>query len=95
MELNYKRNVPLERFAEASGRSLSTFRRDFQQVFGVQPGKWLLVRRLDEAYNRISRGERPSDILVELGFESFSHFTRTFKERFGSLPSQVLSRHKG
>lgn len=95
MELNYKRNVPLERFAEASGRSLSTFRRDFQQVFGVQPGKWLLVRRLDEAYNRISHGERPSDILVELGFESFSHFTRTFKERFGSLPSQVLSRHKG
>lgn len=95
MELNYKRNVPLERFAEASGRSLSTFRRDFQQIFGIQPGKWLLVRRLDEAYNRISRGERPSDILVELGFESFSHFTRTFKERFGSLPSQVLSKHKG
>lgn len=90
MEQNYMRNIPLEHFAQACGRSLSTFRREFLSTFGMQPGKWLLARRLDEAYRRISAlGERPSEFLSELGFESFSHFTRTFKERFGRLPSQI------
>lgn len=89
MEENYMHNIPLDRFARASGRSLSSFRRDFVQRFGMQPGKWLLMRRLDEAYRRIVAGARPSELLMELGFESFSHFSRTFRERFGMLPSQV------
>lgn len=96
MEQNYVRNIPLEHFAQACGRSLSTFRREFLATFGMQPGKWLLARRLDEAYRRIATlGERPSEFLGELGFESFSHFTRTFKERFGKLPSQIRSGNEG
>lgn len=90
MEKNYRYNIPLEQLAQASGRSLSTFRRDFSHVFGTTPSRWLIARRLEEAYRLITSGKRPSEILIDLGFESFSHFTRCFKQRFGLLPSQLL-----
>ena len=35
MECHYQDNLPLEQLAQASGRSLSTFRRDFLKVFGT------------------------------------------------------------
>ena len=35
MECHYQDNLPLEQLAQASGRSLSTFRRDFLKVFGL------------------------------------------------------------
>lgn len=91
MEGHYQDNLPLEQLAQASGRSLSTFRRDFQKEFGMSPGKWLLGRRLEEAYMLITEKKaKPSDILMDLGFESFSHFSRSFKERFGVQPSMLL-----
>lgn len=88
MEKNFRYNLPLEQLAEAAGRSLSTFRRDFIQEFGTTPSRWLIARRLEEARKLILSGRRPGEILVELGFESFSHFTRCYKQKFGVLPSE-------
>lgn len=91
MECHYKDNLPLEQLAQASGRSLSTFRRDFQKEFGTNPGKWLLAKRLEEAYVLITeKNIRPSAFLLDLGFESFPHFSRSFKARFGVQPSVLL-----
>lgn len=88
----YLYNIPLEQLARAAGRSLSTFRRDFVDLFGSTPSRWLMARRLEEARLLLSSGERPGDILIALGFESFSHFTRSYKLRFGVLPSHKDNR---
>lgn len=88
MEKNFRYNRPLEQLAKAAGRSLSTFRRDFIQTFGTTPSRWLIARRLEEAQQLIRSGKRPGEILVELGFESFSHFTRCYKQKFDLLPSE-------
>ena len=91
METHYKDNMPLEQLAMASGRSLSTFRRDFLKEFGTTPGKWLLKKRLKEAYRLITQYHKsPSTFLYELGFESFSHFSRCFKSIYGIQPSMLL-----
>lgn len=80
MECHYKDNLPLEQLAQASGRSLSTFRRDFKNEFGTTPGKWLLARRLEEAYVLITQKNiRASAFLLDLGFESFPHFRAVSK----------------
>jgi AraC-like DNA-binding protein len=50
MSRNYRFNVPLERFAFLTGRSLSAFKRDFQQIYNDTPRRWLTKKRLDEAY---------------------------------------------
>lgn len=91
MERNFRHNVPLDQLAVATGRSLSTFRRDFISIFGTTPSRWLIRRRLEEARSLILAGNRPGDILVELGFESFSHFTRCFKQQYGVLPSAMAN----
>lgn len=91
MNRNYKFNVNLERFAYLSGRSLSAFKRDFKTIFDDAPNHWLVRRRLAEAYFLIEKKhQRPSDIFVELGFETLSHFSFAFKRQFNLSPSDLL-----
>ncbi len=90
MNANYMFNAPLERFAEFSGRSLSTFRRDFIKTFGMTPNKWLMDKRLEAAYRKIAdEKQKPSDIYWEVGFETLAHFSRKFKEQYHITPSQL------
>lgn len=90
MEKNYHFNVQLERFAYLTGRSLSTFKRDFEKIFHQTPSRWLLHRRLKEAYELITRqGKKASDIYLDLGFEDLSHFSFVFKKEFGMAPGRV------
>ena len=91
MNKNYKFNVSLERFAFLTGRSLSTFKRDFKRIFAETPSRWLIKKRLQEAYFLISnQGQKVSDIYLDLGFEDLSHFSYAFKKQFGVAPSQVV-----
>ncbi|MBL0745231.1 helix-turn-helix transcriptional regulator [Chryseolinea lacunae] len=88
MDENYCFNLKLEEYAQLSNRSLSTFKRDFQKVYKTAPGKWLLEQRLNHAVRLLrERHKTISEATFESGFESVSHFSRSFKERFGVTPS--------
>jgi AraC-like DNA-binding protein len=88
MNRNFRFNISLERFAFLTGRSLSTFKRDFQKTFNSNPGNWLTKKRLDEAYFLINNNnQKPSEIYLEVGFEDLSHFSFAFKKQFGKSPS--------
>ncbi|WP_034752496.1 helix-turn-helix domain-containing protein [Chryseobacterium daeguense] len=90
MNHNYKFNISLERFAFMTGRSLSTFKREFKAIFNTTPGKWLMSKRLQEAYFLLAKeNKRPSDIYIDLGFEDLSHFSFVFKKEFGVSPSEA------
>lgn len=88
---NFRFNIHLERFAYLTGRSLSTFKRDFQKIFGINPGKWLVQKRLEEAHFLLkNEKQKPNDIYLDLGFEDLSHFSFAFKKEFVISPSEVL-----
>lgn len=88
---NFHFNVPIEKFARLTGRSLAGFKRDFQKTFGASPRQWLQEKRLTEAHHLIEKKhKKPSDIYLDLGFESLSHFSRSFKQRFGMSPSALV-----
>jgi AraC-like DNA-binding protein len=88
MNSNYRFNVPVEKFAELTGRSLAGFKRDFKKTFGTSPRHWLQEKRLLEARHLIEKKNlKPSAIYLELGFESLSHFSYSFKKMFGKAPS--------
>lgn len=90
MNQHYKFNISMERFAFMSGRSLSTFKREFKAIFNTTPGKWLMKKRLDEAYFLLDKEhKKPTDIYTELGFEDLSHFSFVFKKEFGVSPSNI------
>lgn len=87
---NFHFNVPVERFAQLTGRSLAAFKRDFIKTFGVPPRHWLQDRRLTEAKHLIeTKHQKPSAIYLELGFESLSHFSHSFKKKFGVAPTAL------
>lgn len=93
MNRNYKFNVSIARLAFLTGRSLSAFKRDFKTIFDEPPGHWLLKKRLHEAYWLMDKkGQKPSDIYLELGFESLSHFSVAFKKMFGLVPTAIINK---
>ncbi len=90
METNYCFNLTLEQYAELSNRSLSAFKRDFQKVMRTTPGKWLLEKRLNHALQLLNNKDKSvSEVAFESGFESASHFTRAFKDRYHATPSAI------
>lgn len=90
MNRNYHFNVELKRFAYLTGRSLSTFKRDFEKIFRITPSRWLLQKRLQEAYYLIKeKGKAVSDVYLDVGFEDLSHFSFAFKKEFGIAPSYL------
>lgn len=92
MKRNYTFNAGISRFAYLSGRSLSTFKRDFKAIFHNTPQRWLTDKRLEYAYNLIVREKRmPSEVFLESGFENLSHFSYAFKKRFGQNPSALAA----
>lgn len=91
MNHNYKYNVPLPTFAKLTGRSLSTFKRDFAKILNASPEKWLQQKRLEQAYYLISnKKQRPSEVYLEVGFENLSHFSFAFKKAFGLTPTELI-----
>jgi len=90
MGQHFTKNLPLKEFAWLSGRSLSAFKRDFQDSFHCTPGKWLLNKRLDYARTLLEQTNQViSEVYYEAGFENLSHFSRSFKDHFGMEPSRV------
>jgi len=88
MEKNYMFNMSLERFGYLTGRSLSTFNRDFRKIFQTTPQRWLTQKRLQLAhYHLTQKDKKPSDIFMEVGFEDLSHFSYAFKKQYGFSPS--------
>lgn len=85
--LNYPMN--LEEYARLSGRSLSTFKRDFKEIYEMTPGRWLTQKRLELAKHLLEHTDKSvSEIILDCGFKNASHFSRVFKERFDATPSE-------
>ena len=89
MNKNFATDLSLNEFARLSGRSLSTFKRDFHECFGMTPGKWLTEKRLDFAKSLlIGTNKNINEVCYDSGFKNTSHFNKAFKERFDLPPLQ-------
>lgn len=88
MNRNFRFNVSLDRFALLTGRSLSTFKREFSKLFNESPNRWLIQRRLEEARFLIEKKhQKPTEVYLQVGFEDLSHFSFVFKKKYGVAPS--------
>jgi len=62
--------------------------RQFRIMCGTSPYRYLLMRRLDFARERIHR-ERPLvEVAFDAGFADQAHFTRAFRSAFGLTPGR-------
>lgn len=90
MEKNFMHNMKMENFGFLSGRSLTTFKRDFKKAFNETPQKWIIQKRLELAhYHLFEKKRKPIDIYLEIGFENLSHFSFAFKKHYGYAPTEL------
>ncbi|MCO5933992.1 AraC family transcriptional regulator [Mucilaginibacter sp. RB4R14] len=90
MNSNFKYNIAISQFARLTGRSLATFKRDFQKAFTKPPERWLHQKRLELAHYLIAhKKQNPTGVYLEVGFENISHFSASFKKHFGYNPSNL------
>ncbi len=66
------------------------FVRSFKAAFGMSPHRYRMTRRLERARELLRRSPRPTtDIAMDLGFNTPSHFAAAYRRRFGETPSQT------
>jgi AraC-like DNA-binding protein len=69
--------------------------RQFRIMFGTSPYRYLLMRRLDFARERMHQ-ERPLvEVACDAGFADQAHFTRAFKSAFGLTPARYRALRAG
>lgn len=90
MENNYTSDLTIEEYANYTGRSLATFKRDFKKISDLPPQKWLILKRLEKAHELLSTEHgRVEDVCYSVGFKNRSHFTTLFKKQYGVSPASV------
>jgi AraC-like DNA-binding protein len=62
--------------------------RQFRIMFGTSPYRYLLMRRLDFARERIHQQRPLVEVACDAGFADQAHFTRAFKSAFGLTPAR-------
>jgi AraC-like DNA-binding protein len=96
MEANFCHSLPLDAFAKMCHRSLSSFKREFRRCYGTTPAKWLMKRRLECAAQMLrTTSLNMIEIALECGFEEPSHFSRSFKSKFGRSPTVYREEEAG
>lgn len=90
IEEHYLKPYSLKELAYISGRSLSSFRREFESLFHVSPAKWIQEKRLQKAKELFLTTQLTiANVCYEVGYENVSHFSRLYKSYFGYNPTET------
>ena len=90
---NCTRKLSVSSLAKRVAMSASHFAHQFSRIAHVSPMKYVREVRLERARALLGeKGARPTDVAMQVGFESAAHFTREFKRRFGVPPSRYRER---
>jgi len=86
--------LTLEELAKLSGRSLASFKRDFQQQYQSSPKKWINDQRLEHARMMLHHSNKQvSEVAMECGFDNVPHFIRIFKQKYGTTPNSTRAKN--
>jgi len=89
LHANYDKKVAVEEMAGVALLSPSHFARVFKRETGKSPMDYLIDLRLNKAKKLLRAGDRTiTEIALECGFASSSHFSSCFRQEFAITPSQ-------
>jgi AraC family transcriptional regulator len=85
--------LSLETLAQQIGYSAYHFARLFRETTNITPHQFVLSKRLERAEYLLAETNLPlSQVTLEVGFQSQSHFTQAFKSLFGVTPRHYRQR---
>ncbi len=90
LDENVLTEISLETLAKKSGMSLSKFKKNFKQVFGVSPYRYHLNNKMEKSMEILKQDMYSvSEVGNIMGYSNLSHFSKAFKDHFGLLPSEA------
>jgi AraC-like DNA-binding protein len=91
---NVFNDISIEMLAEATNRSLTSFKKEFRRLFNTPPHRWIIEQRLIRARILLySTNRTVSEIGSECAFSNISHFIKLFKQRYGETPATFRRCH--
>ena len=92
---DYASPITLESMAARAGMSREYFCRVFSSHMHMSPFDYLLRVRVDNGCNFLRETRLPvGEIAQRCGFNSFSYFSKRFKEIMGCTPAEYMSRYR-
>ncbi|MEM9829036.1 MAG: AraC family transcriptional regulator [Bacteroidota bacterium] len=89
MEEHYDKPLSVADYAYLTGRSESSFRREFKTRFGTTPRQWIIRQRLEKAHDLLENTPKDvTQVALEVGYENISHFISEYKKQYGHTPKQ-------
>jgi AraC-like DNA-binding protein len=90
LERNLGHPTSLKELAGQAGMSASKLKLLFPQACGVTPFAYLRRLRLQKAHALLTSSRmNVTEVALEVGYSSLSHFSRAFAERYGVPPSRM------
>ena len=89
LEARIDESCDLHRLAADVGCSASYLSRTFSATTGMTLSQYLRKRRIEKAAEMLVTGRyNVSEVAVEVGYHSLSHFSKAFQQEKGCLPSK-------
>ena len=89
MTENFQYDLKIPDFAKLCGKSISSFKREFQNKFNTTPSRWLINKRLDYSKTLLlGTNLTVSEVGYESGFKNNSHFIQAFKKAAKVTPNR-------
>jgi AraC-like DNA-binding protein len=85
---HWDENIASTRLENIAGLDRFALARHFRALYGTTPHRFLLMRRLAAAREKISAGSMLADVAADTGFADQAHFSRHFKKAFGLTPGR-------
>ncbi|WP_300700751.1 AraC family transcriptional regulator [Bacteroides sp.] len=81
-------SATIKELAMFSGRSLSSYKREFTSHYGEPPRSWIRKKKLERAAFLLETTDKTMEEISEAcGFVSTPHFSRLFKEQYQLTPT--------
>lgn len=88
VEANLHRRITLAELADSVSLSAWHFSRQFQLSFGMPPARYVNMRRILRAKQKLAGTDPLVDVALGCGFASQSHFSTAFKAVTGVTPAE-------
>ena len=88
---NMHRTIQINELADMANMSKTNFFSTFKKIMHVSPNQYIKSTKLRKAHLLLTQGMRANEASYQVGYNSFSQFSREYKRLFGMPPSETFT----
>ena len=85
------RTIQVNELADMTNMSKTTFFNTFKKIMHVPPNQYIKSTKLRRAQVLLTQGMQATEASYQVGYNSFSQFSREYKRLFGFSPSETVT----